>query len=137
MPPQNIPLWDIDYFKLFMFEAQKAQEEALTFPLSLKEFNIEGVTQDPQPGTCTWVWIFWKNHQGEKCHLLLIRQGSFNSSRSELQEEKLLLTKYKQSVLCPQAEKGVISLGEQPPSQTDESKVCCLVTGTDIAHEVM
>lgn len=35
------------------------------------------------------------------------------------------------NVLCTQAERGVISLEEQPPSQEDGSKVCCLVVGAD------
>ena len=34
-PPQDVPLWYADYFKLKTMKAQKTQEEHLTFPLKL------------------------------------------------------------------------------------------------------
>lgn len=35
MPPQNMLLWEIGYFKLIIVKAQKAQKEAVTFPLTV------------------------------------------------------------------------------------------------------
>ena len=34
MPPQNMPLWHVDYFELKAIKAQQTQEELFTFPLT-------------------------------------------------------------------------------------------------------
>ena len=32
LPPQHMPLWGTDYYKLIIFKARKAQDETLTVP---------------------------------------------------------------------------------------------------------
>ena len=39
--PQNMPLGDIDYFKLIIFKKQKAQKEPLNFPFYIKGIQIK------------------------------------------------------------------------------------------------
>lgn len=54
-----------------------------------------------------------KNHQedqkDEKCHLLFMRQESFNSNRFGAAGRKIAADQVKQSFLCPQTKGGVIS----------------------------